>query len=80
LHKSVDSKNLEIVRHLLDENVDINARTNNGLTPLIIACYHGCLDLIELLLTYGAKANIRTKNVRIFEKKFLVFFDFPFFS
>jgi ankyrin repeat protein len=54
---------MNIVRYLLDHKANINARTNNSITALIIACYKGCLDIIEILLTYGARIDIRTNNV-----------------
>eukprot|EP01083_Nonionella_stella_P006357 18457_1 len=42
---------LEIKRVLLeDENVDMNARTPNGFTPLLLACQYGNVDIVKLLL------------------------------
>ena len=63
LHHAIDHQQINTVRYLLDRKVNINAQTNRGITPLIIACYHGCLEMIELLLTYAARMDIRTNNV-----------------
>lgn len=46
-------------------------KANNGITSLIDACNSGRLDVIEVLLSYGAKTNIRTNNVRLFKFCFL---------
>lgn len=63
LHHAIDHQQMDTVRYLLDQKVNINGQTNRGITPLILACYHGCLAMVELLLTYAARIDIRTNNV-----------------
>jgi ankyrin repeat protein len=48
---------LEIVRYLLDEGADVNARANSGGTPLAEAAYYGHVDVIKELLLRGADIN-----------------------
>ena len=48
---------LEVVRYLLDEGADVNARENWGGTPLLEAAYYGHVDVIKELLLRGADIN-----------------------
>ena len=48
---------LEVVRYLLDEGADVNARENWGSTPLAEAAYYGHIDVIKELLLRGADIN-----------------------
>ena len=49
---------LDVVRYLLDEGADVNARENWGSTPLIEAAYSGHIDVIKELLLRGADINV----------------------
>lgn len=49
---------LDVVRYLLDEGADVNARENWGSTPLIEAAYSGHADVIKELLLRGADINV----------------------
>ena len=60
---------MDIVRYLLDSKANINMKANNGITALIDACNSGCFDIIEILLAYGARTNIRTINVSLLALK-----------
>eukprot|EP00578_Thalassiosira_sp_NH16_P000961 CAMPEP_0181134784 /NCGR_PEP_ID=MMETSP1071-20121207/32274_1 /TAXON_ID=35127 /ORGANISM="Thalassiosira sp., Strain NH16" /LENGTH=313 /DNA_ID=CAMNT_0023221329 /DNA_START=223 /DNA_END=1164 /DNA_ORIENTATION=+ len=71
LFEAVKSDNLELVRSLLEGGVDgkatrhdqkitfynVNAEDPKGLTPLIEATLVGNVDLVELLLMHGARAQ-----------------------
>jgi ankyrin repeat protein len=46
--------NLAVVRYLLDEGADINAREKLGNTALTEAAYYGRLDVVKELLLRGA--------------------------
>ena len=37
-------------------------RKDNGSTPLMIACFDGDMDLVKLLLQYGADIQLRNKQ------------------
>ena len=45
---------IDRVRELLDEGVDINAKNNTGYTPLIYACLNGHVNIATLLLDRDA--------------------------
>ena len=46
-----------VVRYLLDEGADVNAREKLGGTPLMEAAYSGYLEVIKELLFRGAEIN-----------------------
>lgn len=55
---AVRSGNLMAVERLLTaSDVDVNERHQFGWTALHIAAYHGDVDMIEMLLRYGADVN-----------------------
>jgi uncharacterized protein len=47
---------------LIDYGADVNAVSNEGITPLMLAAQNAKLDVIELLLKKGAKAGIKDQN------------------
>lgn len=47
---------------LLRYRDDPNERDTYGNTPLIEACRSGCTDIVSLLLTYGADANMKSES------------------
>jgi ankyrin repeat protein len=47
------------VRLLLDKGADVNARTDNGQTPLMVAAKSGKKDTVKFLLEKGADADLR---------------------
>lgn len=48
---------LEVVRYLLNEGADVNARESWGSTALVEAAYYGHIDVIKELLLRGADIN-----------------------
>jgi hypothetical protein len=48
---------VETVRALLDNGLDVNSKTESGATALFFACDLGNLDLVKLLLDRGADVN-----------------------
>lgn len=54
LHHAVLGQNRAVVEALLDAGADVNALTNDGNTPLIMAIQRGNLDLMRLLVERGA--------------------------
>ena len=41
--------------------VDLNQRNYSGVLPLHLACYHGKIDIVSLLIEYGADVNEKSK-------------------
>jgi hypothetical protein len=50
------------VRELLRKGANVNARTENGITPLHWAAFWGHVDFVRLLLEHGAEVNAREEN------------------
>jgi ankyrin repeat protein len=53
---------LEEVERLLNEGADIDARSDNGMTPLILASWRGHTKVVELLLREGADVDATTNK------------------
>ncbi len=60
LHLAAKSGMIEVVRHLLQKQYDINARDSRGYTPLHYAILNNHLDISELLIENGA--DVKTAN------------------
>ena len=58
--QSCELGSLNIVRILLENDLDINSQNNLGETPLHIAVAKNDIDLIKLLIEYNPKTNIAT--------------------
>jgi ankyrin repeat protein len=52
--------NLEISRKLIEYGISIDNQNTNGVTPLIYASAHNQLEILKLLLSFKADANIKT--------------------
>ena len=48
--ESPDSKKVSLARNLIQHCADVNARDMRGMTPLLIACATGRVDLIRVLI------------------------------
>lgn len=59
---AVEEKNLELVSQLLERGADLNASSQNGWTPLMLAILHNSAEMVKLLLTNGADANRTTQS------------------
>ena len=60
LHYAAVKGKIGVLRLLLQHNADVNAKTNNGVTPLYNASGRGQLNAIQLLLDHGADVNSQT--------------------
>ena len=60
LLEAAENGNIEMVRQLLDDGVDVNIQNRNGDTALIKSSLKGHTDIIKLLLNHGADPNIKT--------------------
>lgn len=57
LFLAAGSGRLEVVRFLIDEGADVNAREQRGATALTEAVYYGHLSVVKELLSRGADVN-----------------------
>jgi len=57
LRESVNSGNVEQVRQVLADGVNVDYTDEDGMTPLQHAAYKGSLELCEMLLAHGADVN-----------------------
>jgi ankyrin repeat protein len=51
---AVQMGNLQMVRFLIENEIDLNIPDNNGITPLMIAAEMGDRDMVETLLAFNA--------------------------
>ena len=49
---------MEVVRLFLDHDVDVEVRSNDGRTPLHLACLKGRTEVVQLLIGHGAACDI----------------------
>lgn len=54
LFNAIESNNSFEITTLLSQGVDVNVRSGNNLTPLMLACVRGLPGIVELLLNAGA--------------------------
>ena len=62
LHTAVSSRNLEIVKILLQNGADVNTTDEDGFTPLHIAAYNGNLQMVKILLQNGSGIFLDIKD------------------
>lgn len=58
LFRAVAERQLREVRHLLDSGVNVDARSRQGYTALMIAASHGHDEIVRLLLLKGADLTL----------------------
>ena len=61
LHEAVKRGNIDMVKRLIEEGANVDARDENNDTPLFIAVGHSHKDIAELLILKGANVNAVTK-------------------
>lgn len=66
-HCSVNRTFLHLLLLLLDEGAKLDMIDSNGYTPLMIAVVNGNIDIVKILLMYGANIYIET-NIGYFRK------------
>ncbi|XP_071086410.1 putative ankyrin repeat protein RF_0381 [Haliotis cracherodii] len=60
LHISLLCENMEMVKYILTQDVvNINGAEKNGMTPVLLAAEHGCIDLFDLVVSKGADLSSR---------------------
>lgn len=65
---------IEIVNYLLECNVNIDQKNNDGETAILIACQRGYTNIVKKLLGKGANRNEINNVIKII----WIFFDFKF--
>ncbi len=52
--------NIEVFNYLLEQGININATTRrSGFTPLMAAVCYGRVDIVKILITKGAKQDVK---------------------
>lgn len=62
LHYAASGTHEEVVRWLISQGADLNARSPNGTTPLMMAAGYGGISSAEVLLEAGADAALRNDH------------------
>lgn len=62
LHRAVDEGDFAAVRSLIEMGADVNARSNDEWTPLMLATIKGHTEMVEALLKNGADSNARNRK------------------
>jgi|GEM_PF-6803509 len=62
LHLACGKGSLPVVKLLLEQGADINAKNKEGVTPLMMAAVKGYKDLVQYLLEKGADSQIQAAN------------------
>ena len=58
---AIRNGDVRVVRQLLDNGADVNARDAEGNTPLILASFYASPECLELLIEKGADVNSANK-------------------
>lgn len=61
LHHAVAAEQGECIQYLVAAGADVNGQDHKGSTPLHMAAYLGKLKYIELLVSLGARANVKDR-------------------
>ena len=59
IHQAAERGNIEIVKQAIADGADVNAKTEDGWTPLHFATSGGYEEITELLIAKGADVNAR---------------------
>ena len=66
MHRASFSGNLAATRYLLSRGLDVNALTENDVTPLMLACYNEDFEVIQLLVENNAEIERKTETGYVF--------------
>lgn len=62
LHRAVDEGDFATLKSLIDAGADVNARSSDEWTPLMLATIKGHTQMVEALLKNGADSNARNRK------------------
>lgn len=54
--------NTHTVKDLINKGADVNAKEENGFTPLMLSSWHGHIDIVQHLIAKGAHVNAKTNE------------------
>jgi len=61
LMRAAENGDIDAIEALLAQGIDVNAKRNDGMTPLIRAAFFGHVDTVAVLLNKGADAGIKDR-------------------
>ena len=61
IHEAAIDGNIEAVKQHLAAGTNVNAKSRNGKTPLLLAAYRDHKEIVELLIAKGADVNVKDK-------------------
>ena len=64
IHDAAEKGNIEVVKQHLAAGTDVDAKTEQGLTPLHVAAIEGHKEILKLLIAKGADVNAKDKRGR----------------
>ena len=64
LHDAVNKQNEELVKCLIDNNADLNAKDIHGETPLFLAVSYEYENIVQVLLENGADPNFSNNKLK----------------
>lgn len=62
IHAAAAARQIEIVKMLVENGADVNAKQQQGFVPLHAAAQNGDAEMTKLLLDHGADAKARSDN------------------
>jgi ankyrin repeat protein len=62
LMRAVEFNQISIVRFLIGQNAHLNSVNEEGDTALMLACYKGYIEIVNVFLNCGRKLDINKKN------------------
>ena len=65
IHWAAATRQIDIIRALLDAHCQVNLTDSIGWTPLHCAASSGAEEVVEILIDAGAKLNARTDNGQV---------------
>jgi ankyrin repeat protein len=63
IHDAANGGNIEAVKQHIAAGADVNAKGEEGLTPLQYATFHGHKEIAELLIAEGADVNAKDDKI-----------------
>ena len=62
IHEAAKTGNIEAVKQHLAAGTDVNAKNDDGTTPLRLAAFYGHMEIVELLIEKGADVNAKEED------------------